>query len=285
MSTGTKFRKIGFAVALSLAILCPAVFTSAQAAGSAQRRAIKARAKKAELPPLPSGPTGPVQPMPLDAIASVPPQVTYENNQLTIVASNSTLADVLRAVRKTTGADIDVPAAPERVVTHLGPGPARDVLADLLNGSRFNYVLLGAAGNDTALTRVVLVAKTEGATSPSQPVPPAQQPGMGMAQAGPGVQPPPGAVPPDVNDPAVADENSDNNVVDDNNGVDQQPPPEAAEQPNPDQSNPDQPQVKTPQQMLQEMQQRQMQMQMQQQQQPGQPPQGSGMPPHPPQEQ
>src|SRR5947199_1817540 len=221
--------------------------------------------------------------MPLDAIASVPPQVTYENNQLTIIASNSTLADVLRAVRKTTGADIDVPAAPERVVTHLGPGPARDVLADLLNGSRFNYVLLGAAGNDTALTRVVLVAKTEGATSPSQPVPPAQQPGMGMAQTGPGVQPPPGAVPHDVNAPAVTDENSDNNVVDDNNGVDQQPPPEAAEQPNPDQSNPDQPQVKTPQQMLQEMQQRQMQMQMQQQ--PGQPPQGSGMPPHPPQEQ
>ena len=285
MSTGSKFRKIGFAVALSLAILCPAGFTSAQAAGSAQRRAIKARAKKAELPPLPSGPTGPVQPMPLDAIASVPPQVTYENNQLTIVASNSTLADVLRAVRKTTGADIDVPAAPERVVTHLGPGPARDVLADLLNGSRFNYVLLGAAGNDTALTRVVLVAKTEGATSPSQPVPPAQQPGMGMAQAGPGVQPPPGVVPPDVNDPAMADENSENNNVVDENGVDQQPPPEAAEQPNPDQSNPDQPQVKTPQQMLQEMQQRQMQMQMQQQQQPGQPPQGSGMPPHPPQEQ
>lgn len=284
MSTGSKFRKIGFVVALSLAILCPAVFTSAQAAGSSQRRAIKARAKKAELPPLPSGPTGPVQPMPLDAIASMPPQVTYENNQLTIVASNSTLADVLRAVRKTTGAEIDVPAAPERVVTHLGPGPARDVLADLLNGSRFNYVLLGAAGNDTALTRVVLVAKTEGATAPGQPAPQAPQPAMGMAQAGPGVQPPPGVVPPDVNDPPMADENGDNNnVLDDNNGVDQQPPPEAAEQANPDQSNPEQPQVKTPQQMLQEMQQRQMQMQMQQQ--PGQPPQGSGMPPHPPQEQ
>ena len=281
MSTGSKFRKIGFAVALSLAILCPGVFTSAQAAGSAQRRAIKAKAKKAELPPLPSGPTGPVQPMPLDAIGAVPPQVTYENNQLTIIASNSTLADVLRAVRKTTGADIDVPAAPERVVTHLGPGPAREVLADLLNGSRFNYVLLGAAGNDTALTRVVLVAKTEGPTSPSQPVPQAPQPGMGMAQANPGLQPPQDNVPPDVNDPAMADDN--NNVVDDNNG-DQQPPPEAVEQPNPEQ-NPDQPQVKTPQQMLQEMQQRQMQMQMQQQQQQGQPPQGSGMPPHPPQEQ
>lgn len=277
MSTGSKFRNIGFVVGLSVAILCPAGFSSAQAPASAQRRAIKAKAKKTELPPLPSGPTGPMQPMPLDAIAAMPPQVTYENNQLTIVAPNSTLADVLRAVRKTTGADIDVPAAPERVATHLGPGPARDVLADLLNGSRFNYVLLGAAGNDAALTRVVLVAKTEGATTPNQPASPQPQPGMGMAQASPGLVPPQENVPPDANDPAMADDNQ--NVVDDNNNGDQQPPPEAAEQ----QPNPDQPEVKTPQQMLQEMQQRQMQMQTQQQ--PGQPPQGSGMPPHPPREQ
>jgi hypothetical protein len=257
-----------------LAILCPAAFTSAQAAASAQRKAIKAKARKAELPPLPSGPTGPVQPMPLDAIAAMPPQVTYENNQLTIVASNSTLADVLRAVRKITGAEIDVPIAPERVVTHLGPGPARDVLADLLNGSRFNYVLLGSPGNETALTRVVLVAKTEGAT-PNQPAPPQPQPAMGMAQASPGLVPPQENVSPDVNDPAMADDN--NNVVDDN--AEQQPPPDASEP----QANPDQPQVKTPQQMLQEMQQRQMQLQMQQH--PEQAPQGSGMPPHPPQEQ
>jgi hypothetical protein len=218
-----------------------------------------------------------MQPMPLDSIAAMPPQVTYENNQLTIVAPNSTLADVLRAVRKTTGAEIDVPAAPERVVTHLGPGPARDVLADLLNGSRFNYVLLGAAGNDSALTRVVLVSKTEGATTPNQPASPAPQPGVGMAQANPGLVPPQENAPPDANDPAMADDNQ--NVVDDNNNGDQQPPPEAAEQ----QPNPDQPEVKTPQQMLQEMQQRQMQMQTQQQ--PGQPPQGSGMPPHPPRDQ
>src|SRR5947199_8684790 len=93
MSTGSKVRKIGFAVALSLAILCPAVFTSAQGAGSAERRAIKARVKKAELPPLPSAPTGPVPPMPLEAIASVPPQVTYEHHQLRTVPANSTLAD------------------------------------------------------------------------------------------------------------------------------------------------------------------------------------------------
>jgi hypothetical protein len=273
MSTGLKYRNIGFVVGITLAILCPSGVSSAQAAQTAHRKAVKAKAKKPELPPLPSGPTGPMQPMPLDAIAAVPPQVTFENNQLTVVAPNSTLADVLRAIRKSTGAEIDVPAAPERVVTHLGPGPARDVLADLLNGSRFNYVLLGAPGNDSALTRVVLVAKTEGAM-PNQPTPPPQP---GLAQANPVVQPPQEPAPPEVVDPNQADDN--NNVVDDS--ADQQPPPESAEQ----QQNPDQPQVKTPQQMLQEMQQRQMQMQMQQQQQGQQPPQGSGMPPHPPQEQ
>ncbi|HZQ94354.1 MAG TPA: hypothetical protein VFA67_05045, partial [Candidatus Sulfotelmatobacter sp.] len=158
-----------------------------------------------------------------------------------------------------------------RVVTHLGPGPAREVVADLLNGSRFNYVLLGAPGSDSALTRVVLVAKSP---SESMPPPAAPAPQQGMAQATPVPGQPQEMPQPEMNDPANAEGNE---MVDDN--ADQQPPPESAEQ-----ANPDQPQVKTPQQMLQEMQQRQMQLQMQQQ--PGQPPvPGSGMPPHPPQEQ
>jgi hypothetical protein len=276
MSTGSKSRTIGFALALSFAVLGSGLSTPAHAAQTPHRKVTRAKAKKAELPPLPSGPTGPVQAMPLDAIAAVPPQVTFENNQLTIVARNSTLADVLRAVHKSTGADIEIPAAPERVVAHLGPGPARDVLADLLNGSRFNYVLLGAPGDESALSRVVLVAKgANESTTPNPPPTPQPQPGMAQMSAPPQE---PGAEPnpPDANDQGMADDS--NNVIDDN--ADQQPPAESADQA----PTTDQPQVKTPQQMLQEMQQRQMQLQTQQQ--PGQPPvPGSGMPPHPPQEQ
>lgn len=277
MSTGSRSRTIGFALGLSLAVLCGGILTPAHAAQAPHRKLAKAKAKKSELPPLPSGPTGPVQAMPLDSIAAVPPQVTFEHNELTIVAPNSTLADILRAVHKSTGADIDVPAAPERVVTRLGPGPARDVLADLLNGSRFNYVLLGAPGDQSALTRVVLVAKgANESVTPNQP--PAPQPGM--AQMSPTQQQPAEANPPDANDQGMVDDS--NNVVDDN--ADQQPPAESAEQAPADQvPSPDQPQVKTPQQMLQEMQQRQMQLQTQQQ--PGQPPvPGSGVQPHPPQD-
>jgi hypothetical protein len=208
--------------------------------------------------------------MPLDAIAAVPPQVTFENNQLTIVAPNSTLGDILKAVRKQTGAEIEVPAAPERVVTHLGPGPAREVLADLLNGSRFNYVLLGSPSDEAALTRVVLVAKSGAQEVAQNPAMPGAPPPQTQAIADQ-PEPEPAA---DANEAEATDDNGNN--ADDNG--DQQA--AEAEQTQPAEQNG----VKTPQQMLQEMQQRQMQLQ-QQQQQPGQPPiPGSGMPPHPPQE-
>jgi hypothetical protein len=214
--------------------------------------------------------------MPLDSIAAVPPQVTYQENLLTIVAPNSTLGDILRAVKKLTGAEIEIPSAPERVVTHLGPGPARSVMAELLNGSRFNYVLLGSPQDDTSLTRVVLVAKSSPENiSPNLP-PTAPQPQI--TQATP--QPPQAqdGPPPDGNDAEAAEAAEDNSQPADDNA--DQAAAEAEQQANP----PDQPGVKTPQQMLQEMQQRQMQLQQQQPQ--GQAPvPGSGMPPHPPQEQ
>lgn len=228
----------------------------------------KKAVKKAPLPILPSGPTGPVQQIPLDSIAAVPPQVSFQDNQLTIVAPNSTLADILRAVRKQTGAEIDIPAAPERVVTRLGPGPAREVLSDLLNGSRFNYVLLGAPGNEAMLTRIVLVQKTPTVAAPTAPAVAENQAGMPPAN---------GQVADQEGQANDADAVSDDSATDDNSTPDQ--PAEATDQ---SQQAPDQT-VKTPQQMLQEMQQRQLQMQ-QQQQAPGQPP-GPGMPPHPPQEQ
>ena len=127
------------------------------------------KVKKQTLPPLPSGTQGPVPQIPLDSIPAVAPQVTYESGLLTIVAPNSTLGDILRGVRKHTSAEIDIPAtANERVVTRLGPGPARDVMAELLNGSRFNYILLGSPQDASALVRVVLVAKSVPEQSASQ---------------------------------------------------------------------------------------------------------------------
>ena len=270
MSTGLRWNRVGLALVLGVAILC----TGSLSFASAASQHTKKKAKTPPLPPLPSGPTGPVQPIPLDAIAAVPPQVSFENNQLTINAPNSTLADILRAVRKQTGAEIEVPSAPERVVTRLGPGPARDVVAQLLNGSRFNYVLLGSPSDDAVLTKVVLVAKAGPDTV--APPPPAATPAVAITQANNSA--PPQEPPPDTDADQQTDDNSANA---DDSATDQAA--QEADQQQQQQQNQDQPGVKTPQQMLQEMQQRQMQ--LQQQQPPGQPPiPGSGMPPHPPQQ-
>jgi hypothetical protein len=187
-------------------------------------------------PPLPSGPQGPVPQVPLDAMPAVAPQVSYQDGLLTIVAPNSTLADILRGVRRHTAADIEIPStATERVVTRLGPGPAREVMAELLNGSRFNYILLGSPDNANLLVRVVLVAKTSDTPTP----------GAGAAQ--------PAQV------AATATEAPDAEAADD---ADDTPDPGTAEAEQPPVA-PDQPGVRTPQQMLQDMQQRQLQMQQQ----------------------
>jgi hypothetical protein len=238
MSTGLKFTGLLIAVALCLPV-----------AGRADTQTTPHHVHKVKKqqqplpPPLPSGPRGPVPQIPLDAIAPVAPQVSYQDGQLTIIAPNSTLGDILRGVRKHTSADIEIPpTANERVVTRLGPGPAREVMAELLNGSRFNYILLGSPENANQLVRVVLVAKTSDTPTPDAADKAATSPAIAKA----------GADAPDA-DPAddAADDNPDPATAE------AEQPPAPAEQAGP----------KTPQQMLQEMQQRQLQMQ----QNPGQP--------------
>ena len=113
--------------------------------------------KPVVLPPLPSGP---LSQLPMDQLPPTPAKVSYQGGLLTISAQNSTLGEILRDVRKLTGASIDIPQnANERVVTHLGPGAPRDVLAALLNGSGFNYVMLGSSSDPTAVASVILMAK------------------------------------------------------------------------------------------------------------------------------
>jgi hypothetical protein len=186
------------------------------------------------------------------------PKVRYSNGLLTIVAENSTLGDILRAVRTQTGAAVEIPPnATERVVTHLGPGPARDVLVSLLHGSRFNYVMLGSPTHPGMVDRIILTSKSGGAADTgSAAIPPGQSPGA----ANPIEEP---ETPSGVD---MAEQPADG-------GADLSPDQET-EQPQPN----GQQQVKTPEQLLREL---QLQQQQQQQQQQGA--SGEGQPgPNPP---
>jgi hypothetical protein len=119
----------------------------------------------------------PQQPPPtLDQLPPTPPQVRYQNGQLTIDAHNATLSQVLRAVQAQTGASMDIPggANSERVATQIGPGQPRDVLNTLLNGSKFDYVILGVTGDPGAVQKVILTPRQSGlpvGTAQNNPTP------------------------------------------------------------------------------------------------------------------
>lgn len=96
------------------------------------------------------------------APAAEPPKpavsVSYENGMLSIRAEKATLSQVLFEVHLKTHAEIAIPAGAEQeqVVTNLGPGPARDVLAALLNGSPYNFIFVG---DELSLERVILTRR------------------------------------------------------------------------------------------------------------------------------
>jgi hypothetical protein len=91
------------------------------------------------------------------------PKVTvgFQNGLLSINADKATLAEVLYEIHTQTGAEIAVPAGAEQeqVFTALGPAPPKDVLAALLDGSPYNFILVGSSSNPNALERVLLSRK------------------------------------------------------------------------------------------------------------------------------
>jgi hypothetical protein len=88
---------------------------------------------------------------------------------LSIWADNASLADVLSEVARKTGADIPFPAiaAQEQVAANIGPLPVTDALAALLNGSRFNFILVGSDRDPAKLKRVILTFRGTGLPQPA----------------------------------------------------------------------------------------------------------------------
>ena len=224
---------------LSLLLLTASIFTlTAHAVDNGAQPPVshrKARKKPQPLvlPPLPAGPLAQI---PMDQLPAAAPKVTFENGMLSIAAQNATLGEILRNVHQLTGATIDVPpaGANERVVVQLGPGAPRDVLAALLNGTSFNYVMLGSATDPRVVASVVLTSRpgggevqtaantvVEGPTSfqqVQQPQTPMASHPMPPAFRGPGFTQPP--------QPVAADDDADDSSDDDKDD-DDQPQPQA----------------------------------------------------------
>jgi hypothetical protein len=164
--------------------------------------------------------------------------VVWDGHALRIVASNSSLAQILKDVSTATGANLQGMGVDQRVFGSYGPGPARDVLYELLDGSGYNVLIVGDKGQG-APRRIELSARPAPGSEPSRPAYQTQQNDAGfdenqqVQEPQPEEPPPPPAAVPNNSAPAVPGP-----------GV-----------------------VRTPQEIMQEMQQRQLQLQQQQQQQ------------------
>jgi hypothetical protein len=97
-------------------------------------------------------------PLATEPVPAPAAMVIYKDGLLSISAENVSLSDVLHEVSAKTGATIEFPngSATEPVFTHIGPGPVRDILATLLNGTKFNYVMLGSQNTADSLQKIVL---------------------------------------------------------------------------------------------------------------------------------
>jgi hypothetical protein len=227
--------------------------TPTESATPKAHRAHKPRtAQVAPAPPQAPVDTTPPQPeMPKWPVNEAPgqPTVTWDSQGLRIHASNSSLSQILNTVSTQTGAKVEGVSGDERVFGDYGPGPARDVLSQLLHGSDYNFLLLGDQGQGTP--RQVILTARHSRSEPGN----ANRTGFTPQQ------------PQEQQD----DDNADQ--------PEQQPeePPQAVQQPPqqpappPDQMTPQQRMQMMQQQRLQQMQQMQQQYQQQQQQQPQQP--------------
>ena len=244
-----------------LLTLCSAALTLANAQ-KPSKPAVKKPQKQVvqqQTPPPTPAQSQPEPPATPEHGPSSPPDVTFKGGQLTITARNSTLGDVLNAVKQKTGAAVDMPASSsERVVGQFGPGAPRDVMAQLLNGSHYDYVLMGSPADPGALNKIVLMARASG----PEPAPAPQQNQPSAAGFQPGLQVVP-QVPTDE-----AEDNGGEMPAEMQQAPEeeqQQEQPEQVEQPDqPSPSGQGTPTVKTPEELLRELQQQQQQQQQQQ---------------------
>jgi len=118
------------------------------------------------IPPAPKPPDWPANDTP------APANVVWDSHGLTVTASNSSLKQILRDISVDTGTKIEGLGQDERIFGSYGPGPARDVISQLLDGSNYDLLIIGDQGGGTP--RQVVLTAHSGTTPPANNANPSQ---------------------------------------------------------------------------------------------------------------
>jgi hypothetical protein len=116
----------------------------------------------------PTNPQATAAPLPPPTPAQLPPhhaEVTYTGGALFVLASNSSLNQILREISRETGINITGGVADERVFGQYGPDSPAQILSALLDGTGSNMLLVQSDGNTPA--ELVLTPRQGGPTPPN----------------------------------------------------------------------------------------------------------------------
>lgn len=99
-----------------------------------------------------------VSPPPQSEQAPPPPVAQVAGGQLMIHANGQGFASVLHAVGTASGVDIEMPAesAVDPVFMNMGPVSAKEALIALMDGTKYNYVMMGSRSDPGIVTRLIL---------------------------------------------------------------------------------------------------------------------------------
>jgi hypothetical protein len=221
MQTLRPTRSLTTALLLASALTAHAAQTPYVQSPSAQTQPTKpspAIPAPSLLPPTPTTVAPPPTPSQLPPVHA---EITYSGGILSVTASNSSLNQILREISRETGITITGGVADERVFGHYGPNAPAQILADLLDGTGSNMLIVHRDG--AAPSELILTPRLGGPSPPNpnaavfddrnepanQPPPPAEEPPSPHAREGfipanePNATPALGAAPPaaDSNDP------------------------------------------------------------------------------------
>jgi hypothetical protein len=108
------------------------------------------------VPPTPPPPDWPANDRPSEA------SVTWDSHGLRVVAANSSLSQIMKDISSQTGATLEGLGKDQRIFGIYGPGSARDVINQLLEGSGYNVLMVGDQGQGTP--RQIILTDRSGAT-------------------------------------------------------------------------------------------------------------------------
>jgi len=114
-------------------------------------------------PPVPEPPHWPANDKPAQAT------IVWDSQGLRIDAANCSLQQILKEVSTLTGVKVEGLGSDERVFGAYGPGLAREVLSQLLQGSSYNVLMIGDQGQGAPRQLVLTSRNPVGASDAKNP--------------------------------------------------------------------------------------------------------------------